>query len=232
MIDVQMPLGIRLRDSATFDSFISGDNDEVLALLSNTLLQDDASCWYLWGETGTGKSHLLQALCHARAEKDLATAYLPLSDITAFDPAFLQGMETYPVVCVDDVQALAGHADWEEALFHLYNRVSECGGRLVVAANKVPAELGFKLADLRTRLLWGGVYQLKALSEDDKIAALIARSKIRGMVMSVEVGQYLLRHSARDMVSLLALLDRLDRASLAAQRRLTIPFVRQVLAAA
>jgi DnaA family protein len=129
---------------------------------------------------------------------------------------------------VDDVQAIAGHLDWERALFALYERLRAHGGVLLVAARVGPAALGLALPDLATRLAAGLVYQLQALREDEKIAALRLRAGLRGFELSDEVARYLLARHPRDLHSLFALLDRLDSATLAAQRRLTIPFLRSL----
>jgi len=142
----------------------------------------------------------------------------------------LEGLEQQAVVTVDDVHAIAGQAAWEEALFHLFNRLREAGNRLVVSARGAPAALNLQLPDLVSRLGWGPVFQLQPLDDDGKRAALQLRARQRGMELPDEVAWYLLRRSPRDMDSLFELLQRLDVASLAAQRRLTIPFVRGLIA--
>lgn len=217
----QLPLRIGLRDSATLDNFHVGDN----AMLIHTLEQATEPFVYLWGTGGSGKSHLLQALC--RVEE--AAAYLPLVELKGLGPAILDGLESMSLICIDDLQVVAADPLWEAALFHLYNRIRDAGGRLVVAASLSPAALGVGLADLRSRLGWGPVFQLIALDDAGKLAALQQRARARGLELSDEVGGYLLRHSPRDTHALFALLERLDQASLAAQRRLTIPFVRDLI---
>jgi DnaA family protein len=127
------------------------------------------------------------------------------------------------------VHVIAGHAQWEEALFHLYNRVYDAGGRMILAANDLPKQIHIGLPDLASRLSWGIVFQLHALDDAEKVAVLIMRAHRRGMNLSDEVAKYILTHCPRHMGTLLAALDALDNASLAAQRRLTIPFVKEVL---
>ncbi|MDH3947871.1 MAG: DnaA regulatory inactivator Hda [Gammaproteobacteria bacterium] len=221
----QLPLGIGLKDTATFDNFYPAGNELVLQALQ----EGNDAMLYLWGPVGSGKSHLLQALCHATAANGHSPVYLPLSELVSLSPALLEGLEHQALIAVDDVQTVAGLSQWEEGLFHLYNRVRDSGHRLVVSATSAPAGLALALPDLASRLGWGPVFQLTSLADTDKRAALQMRARRRGLEMGNEVAEYLLRRCPRDMDSLFNLLNRLDQASLAAQRRLTIPFVRQLL---
>ncbi len=221
----QLPLGIGLKDTATFDNFYPAGNE----LLLQALQQGNDAMLYLWGPAGSGKSHLLQALCHATAATGHSPVYLPLQELVSLSPDLLEGLEQQALIAVDDVQAVAGLSQWEEGLFHLYNRVRDSGHRLVVSATRAPAGLALALPDLASRLGWGPVFQLSALTDTDKRLALQLRAHRRGLEIGDEVAGYLLRRCPRDMDSLFNLLNRLDQASLAAQRRLTIPFVRQLL---
>ena len=221
----QLPLGIGLKDAATFDNFYTAGNELVL----KALRQGTDRMLYLWGPSGCGKSHLLQALCHATAANGQSPLYLPLKELMALAPELLDGLEQQVLIAIDDIQVIAGIPQWEEALFHLYNRVRDHGHRLVVSATVAPAGLALTLPDLASRLGWGPVFQLASLTDTDKQAALQMRARRRGLEMGDEVAEYLLRRCPRDMDSLFSLLNQLDRASLAAQRRLTIPFVREVL---
>ena len=142
----------------------------------------------------------------------------------------LEGLERADLVCLDDVDALAGAQEWEQAVFALYNGLREHGGRLLAAGPVPPAALPLELEDLRTRLAWGLVYQLQPLDDEDKLRGLQQRARERGLELPDAVARYLLQRCRRDMASLLHCLDELDRASLAAQRRLTIPFVKEVMA--
>lgn len=225
----QLPLGVRLRAGATFANYHPGPNREALTLVRQAVAADDEQCLYLWGGAGTGKTHLLQAACHVIAARAAPVAYLPFADAADFTPAMLDGLEQLPWVVLDDLDRIAGDAAWETALFHLYNRVREAGGRLLMAARGNPATLALNLPDLRSRLAWGLVLQLHELNDDDKAAALRMQARQRGMDMPVEVAVFLLRRCRREMHALFQLLELLDHASLAAQRKLTVPFVKSVL---
>ena len=222
----QLPLSLQLRASATFDNFIAGGNQPLLHLLRDTTEQ----YLYLWGPEASGKSHLLQALCHEAHAQGMSAAYIPLQHEDISDPEVLSGLEALELICLDDVQAIAGQRAWELALFNLFNQVKEANRRLVIAADAAPGQLGLRLPDLVSRLNWGVVYQMVELADGQKIDLLQQRAAQVGMVLPVEVARYLLTHAARDLASLLELLERLDHASLAAQRKLTIPFVRQFIA--
>lgn len=223
----QLPLGIRLRPEATFDGFVPGYNAEVVATLRESF--DQPRSLYLWGGAGSGKSHLLQAVCHDAAQRGIGVVYLPLAQAQELAPEMLEGLELLPRICVDDIQAIAGQADWEQALFHLYNRVRERDGGLVIAGAAPVAALGLELPDLGTRLAWDLVFQLQPLDDDALQQALRLRAQALGMELNEEVAAYMLRRCVRDVSVLFALLERLDRESLSAQRRLTIPFVREFL---
>lgn len=225
----QLTLGIRLNDSASFANYFPGRNTEVLNHLRACAQGDGNLPVLVWGPPGSGKTHLLHATCHAATARAETTAYLPMRDTALWSPEVLEGLEHGALVCVDDVDAIAGLAAWEEALFHLYNRVTEQRHCLVLSACAPPGELRLNLPDLASRLAWGLVLHLEALDENDKLAALQLRAQQRGFELPTDVAQFLLRRCPRDTPSLFALLDRLDQASLAAQRKLTIPFVRELI---
>ncbi len=218
----QLPLRIGLRDSATFANFYPGSNAAVV----HALQAASEPFIYLGGAIGSGRSHLLQAACHEVSEAQGLAAYLPLAECMAMSSQMLEGMEQMALVAIDDLDLLAGNREWELALFHLYNRMRDAGHRMIAAGNAAPAALGITLPDLLSRLGWGPVFQLQPLADGEKSEALRMRAKQRGMELPPEVADYLLSHGSRNMHDLFALLDRLDEGSLAAQRKLTIPFVR------
>lgn len=226
---VQLPLGISLREEAIFDNFITGDNGLVCDALKASSLGKGDAVLFLWGSLGSGCSHLLQAACHEADAEGRGAVYLPLNELIEFDPSLFEGLEQMDLVCIDDVQQVAGLSEWEEALFHLYNRLHSAGVPLIMAATNMPARLGLTLPDLTSRLQWGLVFQVHPLQEHAKIDTLKARANNRGFELSDEVLRYIMHHGKRDMTDLLNLLDQLDHASLSAHRRITVPFVKQVM---
>ncbi len=225
---VQLPLAIGLRDDAAFANFYPGKNAEAVKCIKESVTgRHSEGSIFVWGGAGTGKSHLLQAVCRIATEAGFSAAYLPLAAADEFAPDILEGLEALSLVCIDDIHHVAGRPDWETALFHLYNRMFESGAQLIVAANANIPQLGIGLPDLSSRLAWGFAFHLHALDEEEKLAALRLRACQRGMQLPPEVGSYLIRRCPRDMVSLFELLERLDAATLAAQRKLTVPFVRE-----
>lgn len=225
----QLPLGLQLQASARFSNFLAGPNDELIGQLMQTAKGTGEPFFLLWGGTGLGKSHLLQASCHLAADQGRAAAYVSLKDASNLSPELLEGWENYRLVCVDDIHLIAGKRHWEEALFNLYNRIREQRGSLIVSSISMPAGHAFSLPDLVSRLGWGLVYQLTLLDDEQRLAALQQRAGQRGCEMPAETGRYLLRRLPRDMPALFELLDRLDEASLVEKRKLTVPFVKSVL---
>ena len=222
----QLPLGVRLRDTARFASFVAGRNVEVATLLDGPPAAMPRVTW-IWGREGTGKTHLLEAACAAVAGRDGAATYLDPS--SGAEPGWLEGCEGLDLVCLDGLDGIASDEAWNAALFRLYTLMQDGAARLVVASEAPPASLAFRLPDLRSRLLAASVHQLHELDDAGLCEALRLRAARRGLELSEEGALYLLHRLPRDMHTLCAVLDRLDEASLAARRRLTVPFLRSVL---
>lgn len=218
----QLALGVRLRADALFASFWPGENAEVVAALKAAT----AAPLWLWGAHGTGKTHLLQAVCAAAGED---AAYFPLDRALALPPAALAGYERTRMLCVDDVDAVAGDLAWEMSLFGLFNEAAELGSRLIFAAAAAPRQSNWVLEDWRSRAAACIVYQLRELDDGGRIAALQLRAAQRGLQLPDEAAEYVLKRMPRDLHSLFDVLEQLDEASLVAQRRLTIPFIRDAL---
>ncbi len=223
----QLPLDVQLADYAVFDSFYDGVNEAAVFALRK-LLDGGQNVIWLWGPADSGKSHLLQALVSEASSKEQSAVYLPLSD-AQMSPQMLEGMGNISIVCLDDLDAVAGRPDWEAALFRLYEDVFQAGGRFVVSAGVAPAGASLKLPDLASRLASGATFRLQALSDAESAKALQQRAAWRGLELPDETASYLLTRVARSPSTLFNLLDRLDKEALVAQRRLTVPFVRQVL---
>mgnify|MGYP005986694655 FL=1 len=223
----QLPLGVSLQDEARFENFMTGENGLVCSMLRQAAEGRGEQFLYIWGYEGVGCSHLLQAACHTAEPLKRTAVYLPLADLISLSPVILEGMEHLNLVCVDNVEAIAGNKVWEEALFHLYNRIRQEQNTLIVAANTPPRQLTIKLPDLVSRLSWGGVFSVSELNDEGKAAAIAMRAKIRGFELTEEVAKYLVHHASRNMSDLCLMLERLDKASLMAQRKVTIPFIKQ-----
>lgn len=217
----QLPLGVMLRANAVFANFAPGVNAEILAALEGA---GRHPVW-LWGGRGCGKTHLLQAVCAAAGGP---AAYLPLSD-SSVPPAALTGLASCGVICLDDAGAVAGDLSWERVLFGLFNEACDAGARLVFAASSPPRQLPWRLEDWRSRAAACVIYHVRELDETGRAQALKLRAAQRGITLPAETLEYLMKRVPRDLPSLLQLLDELDEASLAAQRRLTIPFIRDAL---
>ena len=230
-----MPLHFAWRDGLSFQNYFVGgsreSNAEALHHVQQAAVGETGAeqFLFLWGCKSTGKSHVLQAACQSAAEHRRTVVYLPMMELVALTGEIFDGLEQQSLVCIDDVHVIAGKAEWEEALFHFYNRMRDAGNTLLVTADISPSALVTVLPDLQSRLSWGPVIQLKELDDVGKMAALQLRARGRGFDLPDEVAQFLMRRSPRDMSSLFALLDRLDEASLVQQRKLTIPFVRNLI---
>ncbi|MFZ5523700.1 MAG: DnaA regulatory inactivator Hda [Pseudomonadota bacterium] len=221
----QLLLDIAPGRQPSLDNFVVGRNPELLSALRHALSGNNSSgsserCFYVWGETGSGKSHLLQACVRAALDKQHSASYAHGS----VPPQSMDMCAT--VVAVDDVESLddAGQI----ALFDLYNRMREGGELLLVSGKEAPQHLKLR-DDLRTRLGWGLVYQVHVLSDEEKSRALTQHAHERGFVLPVEVTQYLLRHGRRDLPSLIAVLDALDEHSLRLHRAPSVPLLKEIL---
>jgi len=156
---------------------------------------------------------------------------MPMAMVSEAGPEVLDGLSSRELVCIDDIDCVAGHTDWEIALFDMCNQIFDAGSQLLVSAISTPRECPVEMADLASRLARLPVFQVHALDDDESVSALQLRSRHRGLELPEDTARYLLKRSRRDMASLYELLDTLDKEALRAKRRLTIPFVRDVLAA-
>lgn len=225
----QLTLGVGLKDDATFANYYAGKNTHLVTALTKSARGLGEHFLYFYGTGGLGCTHLLQACCHEAHQSRRSAVYIPLATIHDFTPAIFDGLENLNLVCIDDIHRIAGKPDWEEAFFHAYNRILDAGGHLIVTANVAPKGLGLALPDVVSRLAWGVAFQLQALTDDEKLQIIMMRAERRGLTLSEEVGKFILNHCPRHMSTLFAALDAIDKMSLAAQRKLTIPFIKAVL---
>lgn len=225
----QLTLRLTPQEIYRFDNFLFSRPETEQALSAFCAL-DNLDFLYLYGEKGSGKTHLLIACAEKVQQQGFRVIYLSLAELLqTSQPAVLQSLEQADLLCLDDLEAIAGKREWEVALFHCFNRLHDAKGHLLVATEHNPANIDIQLPDLRSRLATGLVYQLGNMTDEQKQQALILQAQSRGLTMTDEVALYLLRHYGRDMPDLMSVLQRLDKASLQAKRKLTIPFVRQVL---
>lgn len=230
MQPVQYTLAVTLPEDETLDSFYAAEQSEVVAFLKKYIQQYAGQPpVYLFGASGSGKSHLLYAACVQAQEQGLTSQLLALEDFCQYSPRLLDNLEQLDLVCLDNVQAIAGDLSWQTAVFDLYNRMQEQGKALIIVGNQAPHLLGFTLADLVSRLHACTAFQLRLLTDEDKQKLLQQKARLRGMELPDEVARYLLNRRERDIRALVAILDRLDKASIVYQRKLTIPFVKDIL---
>ena len=222
----QLALPLQLADHAVFASYLPDGNETLVATLRDTSSgKSTDGCW-LFGASATGKTHLLQAVCDDAGDR---AVYLPMTMLVDAGAGAIDGLSSREIICIDDVDTVFGDAEWEQALFALCNQVMDAGGTLVVSAATSPRESEMQLPDLASRMQRLAVFQLQGLDDEQTIAALQLRSRHRGLELPDDTARWLMKRSRRDMASLYEVLDRLDAAALQAKRRLTVPFVKEVL---
>lgn len=224
----QLALDFRWDESADFDALVEGPNAEAVAAARAATASAGAPL-HFHGPRATAKSHILQAICAAVSARGVTAVYLPLDQMRSYSPAVLGGLETTALVALDDIGGIAGDQAWEEAVFDLHNRLREGGVRLVTAARQPPEALGMALPDLVSRLQGAVLYGLRPLGDDARLVALQRRAERRGLSLPAASARYLVQRFPRDLGDLFERLDILDEASLRHRRRLTIPFIREVL---
>ena len=225
----QLPLALRWPRRQRFEHFHAGAHNAVALAAVETLAAQPGAPWvYLHGPLGSGRSHLLLAAAQTAAEAGRRVQYLPLATL-ANRAAALRGVAGSEWLALDDLEAIAGQREAEHALFDLYNQTRAEGGALLFAAAAAPADLGIELPDLRSRLGACTQFAVKTLDDGERREVLKARAAARGIELDEPVLDWLFARYARDLGALLDLLERLDRASLAAQRRITVPFLRGFL---
>ncbi len=225
-----MPLDVQLADHAVFDTWLAGNNGALVhALRQVAAVQTCSVCW-LWGGPEFGKTHLLQACVNEAHRHDFRTAYLPVGPGSELEPAVVENMGDLDVVCIDEIDTVAGCGEWEQAMFGLFEGIREHGSRLVMAAEKPPLHCAFVLPDLISRFSSGATFRVHPLSDDDKIRAMQLRARWRGLELPDDVASFLFSRVARGNRFLFDMLEQLDKKALIEQKRLTIPFVRSFLA--
>lgn len=222
----QLPLALALAEHASFATFVAGQNRTALEHV-RSIAKVRADTVWVWGARSTGKTHLLQAACRAAGDGGRRAMYVALPDAV---PAILADLEQVEVLALDGVDAIAGKPEWEGPLFAILNAFLARTGGLLLAARVAPLQCGFSLRDLASRAAGAVTYRLALLDDAERAQALQRHAAVRGLELDVAAAEFLVKRVDRDMASLTRSLDRLDRAALSAQRRLTIPFIRERLA--
>lgn len=224
----QLPLPVRLRASSVFSSYVAGPNEHAVRTLQARQF-GISPVVFLYGPHATGKTHLLQAMCAQTDMQQQAVGYLAVNDLLECGAELLDGSAQLDTLCLDDVDVLLEDMTWNRALFNLHRELEERRGKMILAVRQPPAAFHMPLADLASRILAGTILRLQPLDEAQQLQALRLHATQRGLELPDDALNYLLRRLPRDMTTLCAFLDELDVASLAAQRKLTVPFIKAVL---
>ena len=219
----QYPFDFSMRGNFAFSTFLDdGTNTALLHFLQGYPRPSEQFC-LLTGKSGSGKTHLLQALSQQHEQ----SVYLPFKLLLRHDPVLLEGLHVYPLLVIDDLETIAGNRAWEEAFFRLFNAAHAAGSQLCMAVEGDANQLPWVLADLRSRLQLAVKFTVRELGDADKSGVLLAEAARRGILLKDEVTEYLMHRSSRNLHDLMQVLDRLDTLSLSEKRRMTIPFIRE-----
>lgn len=225
---VQLPLQFEFQATQNFSTFYAGDNKEVINHLKLIFTSDEQQI-FLWGNAGTGKTHLLQATSQDANNYGKTSFFFSLDVKTLPAPSMLDGLENFDLVCFDNIDQIAGNSDWEHAFFNFFNLHRDANKKLILSAPSPPKFTAIQLPDLKTRMNWGLTLKLQALTDEQQVNALIYKANDLGFEIPLNVGKFLMTHYARDLPSIWVLLKKIDHATLAAKRKLTIPFLKQIM---
>ena len=228
----QLLLHFSPQKNKVFDNFLVANNRSVVDHLHN-LYQEDVlrdNQTYLWGAPASGKSHLLQAACSEISNHAKSSIYLPLKHIAKEAKQILDGLESIDLICIDDIDLIAQmELKLELPLFNLINRSRSESSCFIMAGRSNPRHLTLQLPDLHSRLLWGSVLQVTAISDLEKPSALSLHAKLNGAEIPKTTITYLLNHYPRDMKYLTKVVNHISQVGFQCKRHLSIPFVKHVL---
>lgn len=228
-MSAQIALGIDLRDDATLESFVSGDNDNILEVISNFIVTPDLEkrILVLTGPKGSGKTHLLQATCYQAEDLGYTSIYLPVRQIKDPNSNYLDGMQSINLICIDDAELIIGKQLFEQRLLDFLNSLEINSGKAIIALNE--SSINYSNSDLQDKLIMSYNMPILPLNDKQKLEAIKSRAQNRGIIVDERVAKFLIRNSKDDLSGLFKHLEKLDLASLEKQRKLTIPFVKDVL---
>lgn len=229
MSSPQIPLNLEPSRPDRFEDFVSGPNRTALATVNDVLTRQGASV-FLHGPASSGKTHLLNSLCFKAREHGMQAFYVALRRLPASAATSISGLENFDLVCIDDFDQIAGQRNWEMAVFNCFNQLRERGSRLVISSRVALADLQLGLGDLRSRLAWDVQAVLLPLDDEGKLEALSRRAEAMGVDLPENVQKYLIRHTKRDMESLLSVLTRVVNAAFSDKRRITVRLASEVIA--
>lgn len=225
----QLALAIGLSEPPSLNNFYAKQHEGVIDLLREFANGGGEQYLYLWGTKGCGVSHLLTGVVDEAHDNGIVSAYLSLAEAINYPTSLLAELDDVELVALDDLDAALGNDEWEVALFHLFNRLRDSGRKLVIGSHHHPFKEAVNLPDLRSRLAWGLALQIEELDDKGKEEALIAGAKARGLELSGDAAHYIVVRSGREIGELMTVLDMLDDASLAQQRKLTVPFIKSYM---
>ena len=226
---LQQPLPLYKTADKTFEEFIAGDNTAVLRSVERWASGDGPWFVLLWGNPGVGKSHLLQAALRECSRNSQQAMYLPLRELSGGKADVLDGLDSLAVLGIDDLDLMIGDLRWETALFSMFNGLAENGRRLIIGTRQNPRFAPFQLPDLQSRLCSGLSFQLIELGDEEKKRYLLERAQQKDLAMPSAVADYIVTHHGRSLHDLSSLFERLDTATLAAGKPLTVPLVKAVI---
>ncbi len=226
---IQLPLQFEFTSNQNFSTFYPGKNLETITHLKQ-IFANHEQLIFIWGNAGSGKTHLLQA-ANQNAKNFAKRAFYFSLDLNELpDASILSGLENIDLVCFDNIDKIANNTDWEQAFFNFYNLHRENNNILILSASCPPKYLSIQLADLKTRMNWGLTLKLQSLSDQQLLEALIFKAKDSGFNIPVKVARFLINHYTSDLPSIWLLFAKIEQATLSEKRKLTIPFLKKIMA--
>ncbi len=250
----QLPLKISLDSSATLKNFFVGSNTELIEKLrgysevnsyiaeakelyeanvempgSSFISPDTTNMLFVWGSHSSGKTHLAQAICHTFDQSTNKTCvYLPLNN-EKISHHILEGLADVDLICIDSLESVRGSYDWQVALFNLYNELKDSSKKLIIFSKETPLQMQLELADLTSRLSSMSIYRLNKIDDENLVEFIQTSGKNVGVEINIEVATFILNRSDRSIINLKRIITTLDEQSLAHHRKVTIPFVKEIL---